>query len=77
MAYKRWEGTDFKRDVAEFGESAIQLKPGAKGKDKHDCRWEQGVWLGFRDETREIIIGMPDGFVKSRDVQRRAAQEDR
>ena len=66
-AYQRWKGKPFKRDVAEFAERVMYLKAGSKGRDKFNCRWEAGIWLGIRDETGEVIIGTPEGVVKARD----------
>ena len=66
-AYKRWKGKEFRREVAEFGESVMYLKAGTQGKDKFNPRWEKGLWLGARDETAEIIIGTDECVVKARD----------
>ena len=37
-AYKRWKGKEFRREVAEFGESVMYLKAGTQGKDKFSPR---------------------------------------
>ena len=55
----------------------MYLKPNSKGVDKLNPRWEQGVWLGVRDESGEIIIGTPEGVVKARDFKRLPAESDR
>ena len=47
----------------------MYLKMGTRGRDKLDSRWEQGVWLGVKDTSGEIIIGTPDGVVKARDFK--------
>ena len=47
-AYERVKGRAFTRSIAEFGECVWYLKPGSKGKDKFDCRWDEGVYLGIR-----------------------------
>ena len=44
-AHRRWNGEDFKRDVAEIGETVLYLKPGTQGEDKFLPRWEKGIWL--------------------------------
>ena len=75
--YQRWKGKSFKREVAEFGECVFYLKAGTRGVDKFECRWEEGVWLGVRDETGEVIIGTPQGVVKARDFKRRGSLEER
>ena len=75
--YERWKGKRFKREVAEFGETVMYLKPGTKGKDKFNSRWEKGVWLGVKDDTGEVIIGTTLGTVKARDFKRLGSNEDR
>ena len=41
-----------------------------KGKDKFECRWETGIWLGVKDETGEAVIGTGVGVVRARDRRR-------
>ena len=55
----------------------MYLKADSKGRDKFDCRWESGVWLGIRDEIGEIIVGTAEGVVKSRDFMRLGSSSDR
>ena len=50
---------------------------GSKGIDKFDERWEEGIWLGLRDESDEILIGTNKGVVRARSVRRRANFEER
>ena len=40
-AYRRWKGKDFKREVAEIGETILYLKAGTQGKHKFVPRWER------------------------------------
>ena len=61
----------------EFGECVWYLKPKSKGKHKAENRWENGVWLGVRDESGEYIIGTEGGTIKVRTVRRKASIEDR
>jgi hypothetical protein len=42
---------DFKTHVAEFGENVWYLKAASAGRDKLERRWEEGVWLGIKDES--------------------------
>ena len=70
-AYRRWKGKDFKREVAEIGETVLYLKAGTQGKNKFNPRWEKGIWLGI-DETSEIIVGTETGIVKAKDFKRLA-----
>ena len=76
-AYQRWKGRRYARAIAEFGECVIYCKLGSKGIDKFDERWEEGIWLGSRDESDEILIGTNEGVVKARSVRRKAQFEDR
>ena len=55
-AYRRWKGKEVRREVAEFGECVMYLRPGSKGRDKLESRWESGIWLGDRDETAETSL---------------------
>ena len=70
-------GKPRKREVAEIGESVLYLKAGTQGKNKFVPRWEQGIWLGIRDETSEVIIGTDMGTVKARDFKRIADPRER
>ena len=47
-SYERWKGRKFVRDVVEFGERVSYLVQGTLGKDKGDCRWEDGIFVGSR-----------------------------
>ena len=75
--YYRWKGKPFKREVAEFAESIMYLKPGTRGTHKFDPRWECGCWLGVKSETGEIIVGTSEGVVKARDFKRRGSPAER
>ena len=76
-AHRRWKGKDFKRDVAEFGETVLYLKAKSKGVDKLDSRWEPAVWLGVIDSTGEVLVGTEIGVVRARDIKRYADAKDR
>ena len=69
--YRTWTGRDSKAHVAEFGERVWYLKSDSAGKNKLVRRWEDGVWMGIRDESGESIIGTSEGVVKCRDFRRR------
>ena len=76
-AYQRWKGRKYARAIAEFGECVIYCRLGSKGIDKLDERWEEGIWLGSKDESDEILIGTEKGVVKARAVRRKAGFEER
>ena len=44
---------------------------------KHESRWCTGVWLGFRLESGEILIGTEKGVIKVRSVRRKGNEKDR
>ena len=63
--------------MLEFGESIMFLRAKSAGKDKFDSRWEDGIWLGIREESGENMIGTKDGVLKARTIKRKAALEER
>ena len=75
--YERLRGRPFNKEVAEFGECIWYLKPKSKGKEKRRSRWDNGIWLGIRDESNEIFVGTPQGVLKVRTIRRRADKEGR
>jgi hypothetical protein len=76
-AVKRGRGRDFKRDVAEFGEYVMYLRLESEGKDKGESRWGEGVFLGPKEESAEVIIGIDRGVVKARTFRRFGSEEER
>ena len=76
-AQRRLKGKDFRRDVAEFGECIMYLKLESEGKDKGESRWREGIFLGIRDESGEIVVGTNEGTVKARTLRRYGREEDR
>ena len=63
-AWERRKGRSFKRDMHEFGEQVLYLKPGSAGKDKFDARWERGIFLGMKEDSGEWFIGTSSGVLK-------------
>lgn len=63
--------------MMEFGECAMYLKAKSVGTDKFDSRWEEGVWLGIREESREHIVGTTEGVIKARTVSRREIDQEK
>jgi hypothetical protein len=76
-AYKRVKGKDFKKELVKFGECIWYMKPKSKGTAKAQCRWENGVFLGIRDESGEYIVGAKDGVIKVRTIRSRGSEEER
>ncbi len=42
-AYRRWQGREFTKPVAEFGECVTYAPALSVGQDKFDARWKEGV----------------------------------
>ena len=53
------------------------MKPKSKGIAKAQPRWENGVFLGVRDESGEYIIGTKEGAIKVRTIRRKGSEEER
>ena len=75
--YQRRKGKKFGGSVMEFGESIMFLRAKSVGKEKFDSRWEDGIWLGIREESGENIIGTRDGVLKARSIKRRGTHAER
>ena len=74
--YKNWKGKPFSKELVEFGQCVMYLRPGSKGENKFEPRWEEGVWLGIADRTNEVIVGTKEGVIKARDIRRRGTKEE-
>ena len=48
-----------------------------EGKDKGDSRWGEGVFLGVKEESGEVIIGVEKGVVNARTFRRFGSEEER
>ena len=68
--YRRMKGRGFKREVVEFGEYVMYMRLESEGKDKGETRWSEGVFVGVRDESGEILVGTREGVVKARTFRR-------
>ena len=53
------------------------MNVGTKGHDEFDCRCEEGMWLGVRDETGDIVIGIDERMIKARNFKRLESNEKR
>jgi hypothetical protein len=76
-AHERLRGRRFRRDVAEFGESVLYIRAESVGKDKYNSRWEEGVFLGVREESGEIIVGTKEGVIKARAFRKKGSEKER
>ena len=75
-AYERSKGKVSKFIGVEFGE-AVHWKRKAVGGalGKLTCLWEDGVYLGVRSRSGEIIVADVKGIWKTRSVQRKPFEE--
>ena len=46
--------------MVEFGECVWYFRLKSAGKDKMNTRWGSGVWLGIREESNEVFVGMDE-----------------
>ena len=70
-AYRRHRGKEYNREIPEFGE-CIHYMPVKRGRLlKLEPRFEDGVFLGIREESDELFVGTPDGVYKVRNVRRK------
>jgi len=65
-AFERRSGRKWKKALPTFGECIWWMRPESKGEQKLETRWENGVYLGVRTESGEIIVGNQEGVVKVR-----------
>ena len=47
------------------------------GKDKYNSRWEEGVFVGIREESGEIFVGIEKGVTKARASRRKGNEKER
>ena len=74
-SFQRWKTKKFNEELPEFGEKVMFKAPDTKGKDKANVRWREGHYLGVFDKSNELLICLPDGVIKVRDVMRHASHE--
>ena len=75
--YRRLRGRDFNKEVAEFGEKIMYLKLESVGKEKSESRWSEGIFVGIKEETGEMMIGTKEGVERARTFRRFADEGDR
>ena len=53
------------------------MKLKTKGVHTWEERWDDGLWLGVREESGEILVGTPYGVVKARTYAKKATDDER
>ena len=69
--YERLRGKQSRLIGLEFGEKVNFRRTGTR-MAKFDSLWSDGVFLGFRSISGEVVVGTRDGVFKTRTVQRKA-----
>jgi len=69
-SYERMKGKKAKHQGVEFGEG-ILFKKKRVNQAKNLSVWEDGIYLGIRGMSGEIIVGTKAGVWKTRTVQRK------
>ena len=59
-----------KRQVVEFGKRILWQPLDQLEQGKLNPRWIEGVWLGVRPQTSEVIVGTDKGVFKTRSFRR-------
>lgn len=75
-AYERIKGKNAKVMGIEFAEAMLwRRKPVGGAFGKVTCMWGDGVYLGVKEKTGEIIVGDSRGAWKTRSARRRPVEE--
>ena len=74
-AYYRLKGREFDRKIPQFGECVWYIRAKSKGKFKGSTRFDEGIWVGVREESGEHLILTSKGAVKCRTVRRKDDRE--
>ena len=75
-AYERLKGKRARIVGLEFGEAVLwRARPKAGPMGKLDSLWDDGVYLGVRGKSGEIIVGNGKGVWKTRTVRRKPIEE--
>ena len=75
-AYERLKGKAAKMNGMEFGEGVMWKRRREGGPlGKLTCMWDDGVYLGVKGSTGEIIIGDEKGIWVTRTVRRKPEEE--
>ena len=75
-AYERLKGKPSNIPGVEFGETVMwKRRPVGGPLGKLSIMWEEGVYLGIKGTTSEIIIGAGKGIYKTRSIKRKPEEE--
>ena len=75
-SYERLKGKRAKVLGIEFGEKVLwRRRPIGNALGKLSCMWEDGIYLGVKGTTGEIIVGTTKGIWRTRTLQRRPIED--
>ena len=69
--YSRHRGREWRVSIPPFGETVEFLKRG----HQFDSRWQQGVFLGIKDNTTEKIVGNGSGVFTVQSIRRKSGDD--
>ena len=71
--YGRLRGKPFRMKVPNFGESVYlkTLRQSGSKLNKLDPKFREGIYLGVREGTNEMIVGTPEGIGRTSDIRRK------
>ena len=71
--YGRLRGKPFRMKLPNFGESVYfkPLRQSGSKLNKLDPKFREGVYLGIREGTNEVIVGTPEGIGRTSDIRRK------
>ena len=58
-------------------ECILALRLDSKGEHKSKVRWFEGIYLGIREESGDLIVGTPEGVIQARDFRRHGVLSER
>ena len=69
--YSRHRGREWRVSLPPFGETIEFLKRG----HKFEARWQQGIFLGVKDNTTEKIVGNASGVFTVQSIRRKSGED--
>ena len=69
--YSRHRGREWRVSIPPFGETVEFLKRG----HKFESRWQQGIFLGVKDNTTEKIVGNGSVFFTVQSIRRKSGDD--
>ena len=72
--HERVRGRKSRKELVEFGECVHWMPLKDESAGSIDPRWLDGVWLGVRMESDEVLIWTSEGIFPARSIQRKPAE---